>query len=76
MIVIITLLGSKNMVSTRNLNSNNGSLKQLGRSASPNHTIIYIAAEPSHVDVDHVAHACNYIVRPQCLFSKAWRAMS
>ena len=33
------------------------------------HRIIYIAAYPTPVDVDQVAHACHRIVRPQCSYS-------
>ena len=45
-------------------------LKQLCRFASPNHGI-YIAADPTPVDVDHAARAYHCIVRPQCLLSKS-----
>ena len=38
-------------------------LKQMDRHASLNHNI-YIAADPTPVDVDHAAHAGHSIVRP------------
>ena len=47
----------------------------MGRYASLNHNI-YIAVDPTTVDVEHAAHACNCIVRPQYLFSESWRPAS
>ena len=37
---------------------------------SLNHSI-YIAADPTPVDVDHAAYACHCIVHPQCLLSES-----
>ena len=42
-------------------------LKQLGRCAPLNH-YIYIAADPTPVDVAYVAHACHCIVRPHNVY--------
>ena len=46
--------------------------KQLDRHASLNHNI-YIADNPTPVDVDHGAYVCHFIVRPQFLLSESWR---
>ena len=45
-------------------------LKQMDRFASLNHNI-YIAANPSALNVDNAAHACHYIVRPHCLLGES-----
>ena len=47
-------------------------LKHMGHYVSLNHSI-FIVADHTFVDVDHAAHACNYIVCPQCLISGSWR---
>ena len=41
-------------------------------SQSLNHNI-YIAVDPTPVDVAHAAHAGHCIVDPQCLLSESWR---
>ena len=43
-------------------------LKHLGRFALLNHNI-YIAVDPTRVDVDHAAHACH--CAPHCLISES-----
>ena len=44
-------------------------IKQMDCYASLNHNI-YIVADATPVDVDHAAHVCHCIVRPQCLLRK------
>ena len=48
----------------------NVKLKQLGRYASLIHNI-YIAADPTPVDVHHAPHSSHCVMRPQCLLSES-----
>ena len=65
---VFGMLGDDNSVILIMITSN--LLKQPGRYVSLNHNI-YIAADPTPVEVDQAAHACHRIVRLQCLLSES-----